>query len=87
MLRYVDSLREMDERREGLDFEIHDILEDINPQASFDGKEGTTLDQFAPDSKVNILIQKVQQRQDEIEKQKSKLIQIMDAERKSIKNR
>ena len=56
MLRYVDALREMDERREGLDFEIHDILEDINPQASFDGKEGTTPDQSAPDSKVSILI-------------------------------
>ena len=87
MLRYVDNLRELDERREGLDFEIHDILEDINPQASFEGQEGIPPEQFAPDSKVSQLIKKVQLRQIEIQEQKSKLLEIMDAEGKSIVNR
>ena len=32
MHRYVDSLRELDERREGLDFEIQDLLAELNTE-------------------------------------------------------
>ena len=32
MHRYVDSLRALDERREGLDFEIQDLLAELNTE-------------------------------------------------------
>ena len=32
MQKYVDLVRNLDEQRKGLDFEIHDILEEIDTE-------------------------------------------------------
>ena len=36
MQRYVDLVRNLDEQRKGLDFEIHDILEEIDTEQTFE---------------------------------------------------
>ena len=36
MLRYIEQFQDLDEKREGLDFEINDILAELNTVASFE---------------------------------------------------
>ena len=56
--------KDLDERREGLDFEISDLLEDIDAQATFEGQDPNTFNaaSFSSDSKVGMLINKVLER-------------------------
>ena len=68
MLRYIEQFQDLDEKREGLDFEINDLLHEIDPinilegkdgQRIEDGQEPMSLDQIPPDSKVDILVKKM----------------------------
>ena len=64
MHEYLDVLRKLDDRREGLDFEIQDLLEDLDTNASYEGLEPETTkpSDFPPDSKVGQLIEKILER-------------------------
>ena len=88
MQHYVSIFRDLDERREGLDFEINDLLADLDAQAPNEGQDPNTINTnlIASESKVGMLINKVLQRQKEIENQKNKLIEILGSERGSAKN-
>ena len=41
MKHYTDHIKELDEKRQGLDFEIQDLLAEIDTQASFEGMDPT----------------------------------------------
>ena len=64
MHQYLDTLRQLDERREGLDFQIQDLLEDLDTSASFEGVDPETAkaSEFPEDSKVGQLIAKILER-------------------------
>ena len=53
---YLNMFRELDEKREGLDFEIHDMLEEMDTQASFMDLENAKIEEIPVDSKVGQLI-------------------------------
>ena len=54
---YLDKFRDLDRKREGLDFEIHDILEEIDTSAGFqDIAADAKVEDIPPDSKVGQLI-------------------------------
>ena len=61
MSQYVDVFRDLDEKRQGLDFEIHELLEDIDTQATFEGQNPASAS-FESDSKVGMLINKMVER-------------------------
>ena len=65
MQRYVDLVRNLDEQRKGLDFEIHDILEEIDTEQTFEkiDPRDAKVEQFEEGSKVRVLIDKMIQRQ------------------------
>ena len=69
MMEYVKVFKELDERRQGLDFEIQDLLKEVDTQASYadHDPETTNLESFAPDSKIALLISKIIERKKEIE--------------------
>ena len=65
---YVDRLRDLDEKREGLDFEIQDMLLELDTQATFaDITQDAKLTDLPKDSKVGTLVGKLVERQKEIE--------------------
>ena len=48
--------RELDAKREGLDWEIHDMLEEMDTAASFKDLENAKIEDIPGDSKVGQLI-------------------------------
>ena len=56
MQRYVDLFRELDEKRQGLDWEIHDMLEEMDTAASFRDLENAKIEDIPADSKAGQLI-------------------------------
>jgi hypothetical protein len=62
--------RKLDEKRQGLDFEIHDMLQEMDTQASFQDLESVAAENIPQDSMVGQLIGKLVTRQKEIEAQK-----------------
>ena len=58
-------MRDLDERRKGLDFDIADLLEETDIQTSYEGVDPKTANTvaFAPDTKVGKLIAKMVKRQ------------------------
>ena len=70
MLEYVERFNELEEQRDGIDFEIQDLLEELDTQKSFEIiKEETKLEELPESSKVAKLIKKIVERQQEIEAQ------------------
>ena len=51
--KYVDSFHELDERRKGLDFEIQELVDDLD-HTEFDklSPQTSTVESFKADSKV-----------------------------------
>ena len=49
MQQYVSVLKDLDDRRQGLDFEIQDILEDLDTQATYENLDPkkATVQSFA----------------------------------------
>ena len=70
---YVDLFRKLDEKRQGLDFEIHDILAELDTVASFDEVENKKVEEIPKESKLGQLIDKLVSRQKEIEFQQQKI--------------
>lgn len=64
---YLDMLRDLDKKREGLDFEIHDMLEEMDTAASFKDIENAKIEDIPKDSKVGQLIERLIMRQREID--------------------
>ena len=65
MKKYVDIFQDLDDRREGLDFEIQELLEEIDTQPAYDDDTNPQADAetpFASDSKVGTLIDKMIER-------------------------
>ena len=61
---------ELEEQRDGLDFEIQDLLEELDVTTTFEEiKEGTKIEELPENSKVATLIKKIVDRQQEIEAQ------------------
>ena len=44
MLRYIEQFQDLDEKREGLDFEINDLLHEIDPINILEGKDGQKIE-------------------------------------------
>ena len=85
LLEYVDLFNELEEQREGLDFEIQDLLKELDTQKTFEGVEkGTKLEDLPEDSKVAALVNKIQERQQEIQAQQQHVEQIYSEKAKSI---
>ena len=49
---YVDLFRKLDEKRQGLDFEINDILGELDTVASFDELENKKIEDIPKESLV-----------------------------------
>lgn len=64
MQQYLDVFRDLDAKRQGLDFEIQDLLDELDTTATYEdiSPETTTADHFPTDSKVGILIAKMLER-------------------------
>ena len=56
---YLDMFRKLDEKRQGLDFEIHDMLHEMDTQASFQDLESVSAENIPEDSMVGKLIGKL----------------------------
>ena len=68
LLEYVDLFNELEEQRDGLDFQIQDLLRELDTQKTFGGIEkGTKLEELPEDSKVTALVSKIVERQQEIQ--------------------
>lgn len=74
MKHYTANIKELDEKREGLEIEITDLLAEMDTQASFDGMDPETVAAELPkDSKVGQLVEKLVGRQREVEAQQKAL--------------
>ena len=63
MKHYTDQIKDLDEKREGLEFEITDLLAEMDTQASYDGVDpDTEADALPKDTKVGQLVEKLVQR-------------------------
>ena len=68
LLEYVDLFNELEEQRDGLDFQIQDLLRELDTQKTFEEIEkGTKLEELPEDSKVTALVSKIVERQQEIQ--------------------
>lgn len=85
MHRYVDSLRALDERREGLDFEIQDLLAELNTEdyENLDPAEAQVAD-LPQDGLLKRLVDKLVERQQELEAQRAELERIYEEEQKNV---
>ena len=82
MVDYTNKMKDLDEKRQGMDVEIQDLLAEMDTQASFkdvnpnpdqnpDVKDGEAeMTQTQPPSQVRQLIEKLIERQKEIDAQK-----------------
>ena len=63
LLEYVDLFNELEEQRDGLDFQIQDLLRELDTQKTFEEIEkGTKLEELPEDSKVTALVSKIVER-------------------------
>ena len=70
MQHYTENIKDLDEKRQGLDFEIQDLLAEMDTQASFEGLDPDQKhEELTKDSKISILVDKLIERQKEIEAQ------------------
>ena len=54
MLKYVDNLRDLDEKREGLDLEIQELLAEVDTEATYEklDPEKATAADLGDESKI-----------------------------------
>ena len=68
MKEFTNQIAELDEKREGLEFEISDLLAEMDTQASYDGvNPDTQANELPPDSKVSQLVGKMVERQRDLD--------------------
>jgi translation elongation factor EF-Tu-like GTPase len=78
----------MEERREGLDFEISDLLQEINFEKSYNKVVHVTgLSELKPDSKIKRLIDKMLERNQELALQQSAVKEMMKLSAKDVRSR
>ena len=83
---YLDRFREIDEKREGLDFQIHDMLEELDTQESFSNiVEQAKAEDIPEDSKVGQLIKKMIERHKEIQEQGKHINNLYDGKNATLK--
>jgi hypothetical protein len=71
MKAYVTNLKELDCKREGLDYEISDMLQEMDTIASFaDIPENSKIEDIPLNTKIGTLVNKVIERNAEIERTK-----------------
>ena len=75
-------MKDLDEKRKGLDIQIQDMLAELDTQASYEDHdpENGQLADFPEDSKINQLVTKLVERQKEMEEQQEKLAKIYEQE-------
>jgi hypothetical protein len=71
MQKYTDNLRDLDLKRKGLDFDISEMLAEIDTEAIFENldPESGVIGDLPEDSKIGILVAKLIERQKELEAQ------------------
>ena len=81
----MDDLRDLDEKREGLDFEIHELLAEIDTEATYSNIDPDAIvDQLPEDSKIGLLVNKLVARQKELEEHEEKVRAIYEREEKNV---
>lgn len=71
MQLYTENLRDLDEKRKGMDIEIQDLLLEIDTEATFENLDPETggLADLPEGSKIGQLVSKLISRQKEVEEQ------------------
>ena len=70
MKYFTEQIKQLDEKREGLEFEITDLLAEMDTQASYEGMDPETqVAELGPESKVGQLVGKLVDRQRELDAQ------------------
>ena len=70
----TNKMKDLDEKREGLDIEITDLLAEMDTQASYDDIEpDTKIDELPKNSKVSQIVDKLVERQRKIDAQQKAL--------------
>jgi hypothetical protein len=86
MNAYVTNLKELDCKREGLDFEISDMLQEMDTVASFaDIPENSKIEDIPINTKIGTLVNKVIERNAEIERTKLAVQEIYSTEGPKIR--
>ena len=87
MQAYLDKFRDLDERREGLDFEIQDMLTELDTTDTWKSiAENAMVEDLPQESKVGKLIQKIIARQREIEDQGKHFNSLYDSKNATMKD-
>ena len=86
MCKYTDNLRDLDIKRNGLDFEIQDLLAELDTEATFQNldPESGVIGDLPETSKIGILVKKLIERQKEIEAQQKVLEEIYKSEQATV---
>ena len=83
---FVDRFRIVDEKCAGMDFEIADLLQELDTEATYQelNPEEAELDALPKDGKINQLVDKIMERQKEMEAQQEELRKIYEREKETV---
>lgn len=71
---YLETFDKLEEARQGLDFEIEDLLKELNLDKLYQENEGIqSLEDLPKDSKLSVLISKMMERNTDLTEQQSQV--------------
>ena len=84
--RYIDTYNQLDQQRKGLEFELQDMLVDLDAEEEFKdlNKRFTSIDDVPKDSKIGMLVGKIKERNLSLHSQRQMCLKALE-DKKNMK--